>query len=116
MHSVASETDARNTDVNDFLPIEDEVKEWLDQFAMKSAVISVTLQEYLVKDSSKISLGNLMSVKSASKQHLANLVRFYTFCVKGKTIQRQPYELDAKFLGLVLDPKYSLGFLLQVVK
>ena len=115
-HCLVSETNSKSAEVNYFLPIEDEVKEWLQQLATKTAGISVTLQEFLFKGSSKISLERILSEKSASKQHFATLLRFYSFCLKGRSILRESFELDQKFLGLVLDPKYALGFLLQVVK
>ena len=111
----ALEAEHQKVDVDQFLPKDPEVAQWIDSLEIRHSKISCSLKSYLEKEC------GILHVESAKnkqgRQNLAMIQRFYTFCLKFAEYHPSPCShLSKSLLMYINNENFVLAFFLLLLR
>ena len=102
--------DAEMQKIDDFLPIDENIKAWFERFSVNHLGVSFSLSSHLSKYSNTMLLDDGSNKRSHARQSLMMVIRFLSFAVKHCFPDRTSFSNEELCLMLQI-PKVVIGFL-----
>ena len=102
-------------DIDQFLPKDPEVSQWIDTLVIRTNKVSCSLKSYLDKESGVKHVES--SYKSRGRQDLSMVQRFYSFCWRYAEYHPSSCpSLSKTLLSFINDDNYVLAFFLLLLR